>query len=140
MHRPEPNVAVVVDTSLSVGDKQLAISLAEIEGILRAAGQRKGVRVLAVDAAVQTCKRIFSARQVEPVGGGGTDMRVGLERAITLHPKPEVIIVITDGYTPWPENKPKGVEVVVLLHGDGNAPLWAKEVRYDNPKRALQNY
>jgi predicted metal-dependent peptidase len=130
LRRPVPAVAVVVDTSGSISDTMLTQALAEIRGILEAAGQREGVRVLAVDAAVQSCRRVFRPEQVELAGGGGTDMRVGLEAAAKLRPRPNVIVVITDGYTPWPSEPPRGIRVIVAHMGDGGAvPGWAKEVK-----------
>ena len=51
--RPVPEVAVVCDTSGSMGDDELAIVLAEVDGLLAGVGlARNRVRVLAVDAAV----------------------------------------------------------------------------------------
>jgi hypothetical protein len=37
-----------------------------------------------------------------------------------------VVIVLTDGYTPWPERRPRGIRVVVgLLAERGGPPRWA---------------
>jgi hypothetical protein len=40
-------------------------------------------------------------------------------------------VVLTDGYTPWPEQPPRGMRVVVGLLGDDapEAPAWARSVR-----------
>ena len=38
-------------------------------------------------------------------GGGGTDMVAGIEAALLNRPKPDSILVLTDGYTPFPEKK-----------------------------------
>jgi len=130
LRRPVPEVAVVVDTSGSVSDAMLVQALAEVRGILEAAGQRQGVRVLAVDAAVQTCRRVFRPDQVELAGGGGTDMRVGLEAAAKMRPRPDIIVIVTDGFTPWPSEPPRGIRVIVAHLGDGGTvPAWAKEVK-----------
>jgi len=126
---PVPRVAVVVDTSASVSDKQLDRAVAEVGGVLRALGLRQSVTVLAVDAAVQAVSRVFRPEQVRLAGGGGTDMRVGIEAALRLRPRPQAVIVLTDGYTPWPDPPPRDAGVVVGLIGDGNAPEWATTVR-----------
>jgi predicted metal-dependent peptidase len=132
LRKPAPGVGVIVDTSGSVSQELLARALAEIKKILRAAGHH-GVHVLSVDAAVQTCRRVFSLRQVELLGGGGTDMGRGLERVSKLRPRPEVAIVITDGHTPWPEKGPERIRVIVVRtdHNSPKAPEWAKEVVID---------
>jgi len=121
-------VAVVVDTSGSVDDAMLAQALAEVSGILKALGQREGVHVLAVDAAVHTCRRVFRPDQVHLGGGGGTDMGAGLAEAEKLKPRPQVAIVITDGRTPWPGAAPRGMRVIVALTEEEKVPSWAKKI------------
>ncbi len=129
LRQPVPEVAVVVDTSGSMGDETLAQALAEVRGVLRALGVSQGVHVLAVDSRVQAVKRVFRPEEVKLLGGGGTDMGAGIEAALRLKPRPEVMVVLTDGETPWPEVPPPGVRVVVGLLGDGKAPGWAQTVR-----------
>mgnify|MGYP003876670541 CR=1 FL=1 len=134
LYWPIPEVAVVVDTSSSMSDRQVAQALAEVAGILRGLGNRTAVRVLAVDAAVQTCQRVFRPEQLELRGGGGTDMGVGLEAALESRGarlRPEVVVVITDGHTPWPERPPANARVIVALVGDGQAPAWAKTIKIE---------
>lgn len=134
LRRPIPSVAVVVDTSGSIDDTMLSQALAEISGILKGLGQREGVHVLAVDSQVHTCQRVFRPEQVKVAGGGGTDMGAGLYAASKLRPLPQVCVVITDGYTPWPDTAPRGMKVVIALTGDGKAPDWAKTVRIEEVK------
>jgi predicted metal-dependent peptidase len=131
LRRPVPEVAVVCDTSGSMTDDLLAMVLAEVEGLLRALGLARQVRVLACDTAVAPAQRVSSARQVQLVGGGGTDMGAGIGAAAALRPRPAVTVVLTDGYTPWPAKAPKGMRVVVGLLGDQapDAPSWARAVR-----------
>lgn len=134
LRRPVPSVAVVVDTSGSISDTMLAQALAEISGILKGLGQREGIHVLACDAQVQACRRVFRPEQVKLAGGGGTDMGVGLSAAAKLRPAPQVAVVISDGFTPWPARPPRGMKVVVALTGGGKAPDWAKVVKVEGVK------
>jgi len=133
LRRPVPEVAVVCDTSGSMTEDLLAMVLAEVEGLLRALGLARQVRVLACDIAVAPAQRINSARQVQLIGGGGTDMGVGIAAAAALRPRPAITVVLTDGYTPWPVAAPKGIRVVVGLLGAGApaAPPWARSVRVE---------
>jgi predicted metal-dependent peptidase len=123
-------VAVVVDTSGSMSEGSLGQALAEIKGLLRSSGIGTGrLTVLACDTAVHSTRQVFSTDQVQLLGGGGTNMGAGISSAEALRPKPEVVVVLTDGFTPWPSQRP-GVEVVVALIGDGPVPPpWARTVR-----------
>jgi predicted metal-dependent peptidase len=133
LRRPVPEVAVVCDTSGSMTEDLLAEALAEVEGLMRALGMARQVRVLACDTAVGPAQRVNSARQVQLVGGGGTNMGAGIAAAVALRPRPAVTVVLTDGYTPWPSLPPKGTRVVVGLLGPGApaAPPWARSVRVE---------
>ena len=139
LRRPVPNVAVVCDTSGSMTNDLLARVLAEVDGILRAVGVRAdGVRVLACDAAVHTVRRVRHAGQVELVGGGGTNMGAGIAAAVAGKPRPHVVIVLTDGFTPWPRTGPKGTKVIVGLLGPDAfrlppTPGRARTIRIDDP-------
>jgi predicted metal-dependent peptidase len=131
LRRPVPELAVVCDTSGSMSEELLAMALAEVEGLLRALGLARQLRVLACDAAAAPAQRVSSARQVTLTGGGGTNMGAGLAAAYALRPRPAVTVVLTDGYTPWPDAAPKGMRVVAGLLGDDapEAPGWARAVR-----------
>ncbi len=131
LRRPVPEVAVVCDTSGSMTEDLLAAALAEVEGLLRSLGLARQIRVLACDTAVGAARRVTSARQVELVGGGGTDMGAGIDAAAALRPRPAVTVVLTDGFTPWPGRAPRGIRVVVALLGDEapDGPEWARSVR-----------
>jgi predicted metal-dependent peptidase len=120
-----PRVAVVVDTSGSVSDAMLAQALGELKGVLRSGAR---VTLYSVDAEVHHVQRVFRGDPVVLYGGGGTDMRVGIARA--LEDGHDLVVVLTDGYTPWPEVAPRA-RVVVGLLGDcpNEPPPWAKVVR-----------
>jgi len=114
-----------------MSDKQLGQAVAEVGQILKSLGLRQGVTVLSVDAAVHAVRRVFRPEQVRLEGGGGTDMGVGIEAALRLKPRPQAVIVLTDGHTPWPDQPPRNTHVVVGLVGDGSAPPWATTVRIE---------
>ena len=139
--RPVPEVAVVCDTSGSVNGEELAAACAEIDGIVAAlATSSRWVPVLAVDAEVQAVSRVRRSGQASLAGGGGTDMGAGLAAAAALRPRPTVVVVLTDGWTPWPPAPPAGCLVVVGLVGakaadPSTVPAWARVVRIDGAGR-----
>jgi predicted metal-dependent peptidase len=135
LRHPIPDVAIVCDTSGSMHHRLLARALSEIEAVLTRVGLRQTqVRVLAVDTAVHTVRRVSRAAEVQLAGGGGTEMGSGIEAAAALRPRPTVVIVLTDGYTPWPDRPPPGVRVIVGLLTEGFRPRgwlppdWARTV------------
>lgn len=131
LRAPAPKVAVVIDTSGSVGDAELIQATTEVRGVLSALGHKKSVRVISCDAAVHTSQEVWNAKQIQVAGGGGTDMGVGMAEAAKV--RPDVMIVLTDGYTPWPAEKP-ACRVVVGLVGEmvsDTVPGYAAKVRIE---------
>ena len=143
-YAPEPLIAVVRDTSGSMIGEDLSSVTSEIEGIARQMGVRgEALRILDVDAAVGSVKGYHGVSTLDEVTGrGGTDMGVGIAYAATLRPRPTTIVVITDGYTPWPDAKPR-VPVVICVVGHGDlsllveaTPEWATTVAVDIDEKA----
>jgi predicted metal-dependent peptidase len=129
LRQPTPRVAVVIDTSGSMSQVHLETALGELRGVFRLAGVAgEHVTVLPCDLAVHTTQRVFSASDVTLAGGGGTDMGVGLAAAAGLRPPPDVIIVMTDGFTPWPDQAPRQRVIVALIGDEGSSPAWAHTV------------
>jgi predicted metal-dependent peptidase len=131
LRRPTPHVAIVLDTSGSMSEELLAAALAEVDGVLRGVGVRgREVTVLCVDAAVHVAQRVSTVDQIEVLGGGGTDLRVGIAAALELQRRPDIVIVLTDGYTPWPD-APVGARVIAGLIGESapEAPAWVESVK-----------
>lgn len=114
LRQPKVEAIGVIDTSGSMGEGDLSAALREFAGVMKVVGL-EGMRYLSVDAAASAVKRVFKASQVDLVGGGGTDMRVGIEAALKSKPLPNYIIVFTDGYTPWPDEAPKNTKIIAVL-------------------------
>ncbi|MEU7028429.1 VWA-like domain-containing protein [Streptomyces sp. NPDC046275] len=138
LRRPLPRVAVVVDTSGSMGEDDLAAALAEITGVLREVGiGGNRVAVLACDADVRAVARVSAVDQVELVGGGGTDMTVGIRAALDAPEPPQIVVVLTDGYTPWPAEPVTCRLIAALIGPDApEPPAWAETVRIVPDARA----
>ncbi|WP_442972581.1 VWA-like domain-containing protein [Rhodococcus sp. JS3073] len=52
------------------------------------------------------------AEDIPLAGGGGTDLRAGFDRVARGAGRPDVIVALTDGQTPWPA-MPPGCRTVV---------------------------
>ena len=116
-------IAVVVDTSGSMGVTALERSLAEVAQVIR--NFDYPVTIIPCDDRTFEPVRIIAAEEAYKIqslpGGGLTDMRAGIAAAEKLRPRPDVILVLTDGYTPYPAAR--GVVTVVfgLLLSDGGS-------------------
>ncbi|MEU2155760.1 VWA-like domain-containing protein [Streptomyces sp. NPDC019396] len=116
LRRTPPRVCVVIDTSGSVSDAELGSALLEVAAISRAVGGRRDlVSVISCDAAAGVAVPICRAEKIELIGGGGTDLRSGFARALRARPRPDVIVALTDGQTPWPSAPPPCRTVVGLF-------------------------
>ena len=137
LRRRPPKVAVVIDTSGSVSDAELGSALIEVAAIARAVGGRRDlVTVVSCDAAARVADPLCRAENIPLLGGGGTDLRAGFDRALRTAPAPDVVVALTDGQTPWPQRRPPCRTVVGLFARDtphaaylrGAPPDWARVV------------
>jgi predicted metal-dependent peptidase len=142
LRRRPPRVSVVIDTSRSVSDAELGSALVEVAAISRAVGGRRDlVTVVPCDAAARIAYPLCRAEGIPLMGGGGTDLRTGFAKALGARPRPDVVVVLTDGQTPWPAARPGCRTVVGLFPRRGAAwdendpdhvpdapPAWARVV------------
>ncbi|MER7757875.1 VWA-like domain-containing protein [Kitasatospora sp. NPDC097643] len=137
LRRRPPRVTVIVDTSGSVSDAELGTALLEITAIGRAVGGRRDlVTVVSCDATPQTVHTLCQAEGIPLVGGGGTDLRTGFAAALRSRPRPDAVVVLTDGQTPWPSTPPPCRTVIGLFPRSGPAGSWREhdpDYRPDEP-------
>ncbi|MGN7157721.1 vWA domain-containing protein [Dietzia cercidiphylli] len=104
MRQPLVTVAVVVDTSGSMSPTELDEAVGQVRRVARTSGVAgSSVQVITCDAQATDAQRATGTGTVALTGGGGTDMRVGIAAAMRVRPTPDVVVVLTDGFTPWPE-------------------------------------
>ncbi|MEU6254508.1 VWA-like domain-containing protein [Streptomyces sp. NPDC047043] len=116
LRRRPPRVSVIIDTSGSVSDAELGSALLEVAAISRAVGGRRDlVTVVPCDAAARIAHPLCRAEGIPLVGGGGTDLRTGFAKALRTRPRPDVVVALTDGQTPWPSTRPPCRTVVGLF-------------------------
>ncbi len=100
-------LVVVIDTSGSMKGQPLEQAVGELYGILKEA--HRNVTLIPCDADVFQTIELKSAQDIRTLlklpGGGGTNMIKGIEFATKQCPIPDTILVLTDGYTPYPTEK-----------------------------------
>ena len=130
MTRPVPSITVVVDTSGSMSEHELDRALTEISAIVATIVPGDSVRVLSVDTIVHTDQHIHNTSQISLEGAGGTNMAAGI--AAAAEAKPDAIVVITDGWTPWSPTRPQGARCVIAALTDNHqlkgVPDWIQTI------------
>jgi choline kinase len=92
-------------------------SITERINIARVNGMAAGISIIPCDVEVGEIQKLRSLQgiaEIKLTGGGGTDMGVGISAAAQLKPTPKVVIVLTDGYTPWPEAIDPKIESLII--------------------------
>ena len=123
-----PNISVLVDTSgsMSVGDLTAAVS--EIGGILAASGNGdEGIDLWACDAEVHGPYAVKAIKDIKLRGGGGTDMRPGIAK-IMATTDPDIIVCLTDGYTPWPTDDELKTQLIIVIIGTVINPIVTQNI------------
>lgn len=133
MRGQKVRVSVVIDTSGSMSTDDLSAVMSELRAVLSSpAVDRGNLRVVVCDAAATMPKIIRGLADVDLTGGGGTDMRVGIDAALATGPRPHIVIVLTDGYTPWPDAPSPDTTLICAITANGasdHTPEWAVTVQ-----------
>lgn len=127
-------MALIVDVSGSVGGRELAFFGGHFNRIIEMV-RPKRVNVLYVDTRVAHVDEYTDEDEL-PItltlhGGGGTDMRAGFDWIEENMDEAECIVLLTDGYTPWPEADHVSAPTVVLCTTDAACPEFMETVRFD---------
>lgn len=119
----KPSIALIVDTSGSISNTQLNSILSEIDSLLVAF---RPLHVICCDFQAYPVQVVHKLSDIELIGGGGTNLQAGITAALQLKPQVNLILVLTDGNTPWPIAPPH-IPVVIALHNhcsDNPLPWW----------------
>lgn len=116
-------VVLIGDTSGSIGNDDLRKIGGSVVDIAEEV-QPESIHVLWADTRVAG-EQVFDrgdSIELVPEGGGGTDMRVPLARAAEL--EPDIVVLVTDGLTPWPDS----VDYPLIVVCTTTAPVPVGEV------------
>ena len=118
-------IVVQIDTSGSVLETEMAAFRANAASILSECNPERLI-VLWVDSAVAGVDEPDAAEELEqliPKGGGGTDMRVGIDWCTNNDIRPDTFICLTDGGTPWPDKEPHFPTIWVITAKGTTSPI-----------------
>lgn len=128
------DILFMIDTSGSMSDTMIAHAFSEVKGAIEQFdGKLKGWLGF-FDAAIIEPKPFSDMEEfklIKAAGGGGTDFQIIFEYVAKYMKKPPAsIIILTDGYAPFPQEKlTGGIPVLWLLNNEGVQPPWGKVAR-----------
>ena len=97
-------IVIVVDTSGSMEASDLQRALGEVAAVMRQF--EYPVTIIPCDIQAYEPVRLIAAEEAYRLtylpGGSGTDMAAGIRAALHLRPRPDVVLVLTDGQTEYP--------------------------------------
>lgn len=129
------DILFMIDTSASMSDAMITAAYSEIKGAIdQFDGKLKGWLGF-FDAAIikpEPFSNEDGLRIIRPAGGGGTDFQIIFEY-VHKHMQdklPVSIIILTDGYAPFPQEKlAMGIPVLWLINNKEVDPPWGKVAR-----------
>ena len=129
------DILFMIDTSASMSDRMITDAYSEVKGAIdQFDGKLKGWLGF-FDAAIiepVAFSNIEEFKVIRPAGGGGTDFQIIFEYVYKhMQDKlPASIIILTDGYAPFPQEKlAGGIPVLWLLNNEQVEPPWGKVAR-----------
>lgn len=129
------DILFMIDTSASMSDEMITAAYSEVKGAIdQFDGKLKGWLGF-FDAAIIKPKPFTDEKEfkiIKPAGGGGTDFQIIFEyvqKHMSDNP-PASIIILTDGYAPFPqEYLTNGIPVLWLLNNEIVDPPYGKIAR-----------
>lgn len=129
------DILFMIDTSGSMSDDMITAAYSEVKGAIdQFDGKLKGWLGF-FDAAIIEPKPFTSLNElkiIKPAGGGGTDFQIIFEyvHKYMQDKLPASIIILTDGFAPFPKEKlSMGIPVLWLLNNEDVDPPWGKIAR-----------
>lgn len=116
-------LVVIGDTSGSMMGSPVFNQLNTELAMIREQLNPERIRVIWADDAEVVLEQVFEPEdevKLRPTGGGGTDMRRPLRHVEQF--EPVVVIMVTDGYTPWPDSEPP-FPLIVLCNTKVESPV-----------------
>lgn len=129
------DILFMIDTSGSISDRMMTAAYSEVKGAIDQFGGKLRGWLGFFDAAIIEPKPFSNVEEfivIRPAGGGGTDFQIIFEyvQQYMQEKPPASIIILTDGYAPFPkEELANGIPVLWLINNEEVDPPWGKVAR-----------
>jgi len=131
------DILFMIDTSGSMSDAEITAAFSEVKGALEQFGGALKGWLGFFDSKIvppQPFESDDELKIIHPYGGGGTDFDVVFHyvRNKMTDPRPACIIILTDGYAPFPDEKAADeIPVLWLIDNREITPPWGKVARIE---------
>ena len=131
------DILFMIDTSGSMSDEMITAAYSEVKGAIDQFGGKLKGWLGFFDAAIIEPVPFENEEEflvIKPAGGGGTDFEIIFDYVdkFMQDKRPASIIILTDGYAPFPkESRAAGIPVLWLLNNEEVEPPWGKVARID---------
>lgn len=126
-------LVVGIDTSGSIGEAELKAFAKHLNDVVEDCRPAE-ITVLWCDTEISGVDEFTLDDlpfNLEPKGGGGTDMREITKWCSDNAPDADVCVIFTDGWTPYPEEGEEEVPTLWVLTTDYNTPDYISSVRFN---------
>ncbi len=133
----KPNLSICIDTSGSMSNRDYEVAFDMISKLCKRFGNNERINIIAGDTEAKELTVLHGNAKEEEIrdlkltGGGGTDVGVLIKKASELY-KPDVIVAITDGVTPWPDKGYKQPYVAVITQAKKDLERWGDSYTPDH--------
>ena len=127
------NVLFMIDTSGSMTNKMLEYAFSEVYGAINMFDGKLSGYLGFFDYIVHDViefEEVSDISKIRPIGGGGTSFNGIFEYVETMDVEPVMIIILTDGYAPFPNlDASFNIPVLWLINNDIVTPPFGKVAR-----------
>ena len=131
------DIVFEIDTSGSIGDKELQVAYSELVGAIDQFRGKLTGKVGFFDHeayGLHDFEDVDDILKLKPEGGGGTSFEAPMEKTLEAAKNSEIagLIILTDGYAPWPDkNMMKDIPVLWIINNEDVTPPWGIVARIE---------
>ena len=129
----KPKLAICIDTSASMMNSDFEKALSVVQHLVKHFDRKEKVTIVTGDTELKEIKLLQGSASLDDIknicmtGGGGTDVGVLIEQTAEQS-SPDVVVAITDGYTPWPDSSFDVPYLAIITRDKEELCGWANDM------------
>lgn len=129
----KPKLAICIDTSASMSTDDFDKAFATVQHLVKHFNKKEKVTIVTGDTELKEINVLQGSANLNDIknicmkGGGGTDVGLLIQQTAEQS-SPDIVIAITDGYTPWPDSSFTIPYMAVLTRTEDELRNWADDM------------